>query len=300
MPFNTALSGIRAASTDLKVTGNNIANASTVGFKSSRTEFGDVYATSVLGSGSNAVGSGVQIQDVAQSFTQGTVSFTEKALDLAINGNGFFVLSDGGEARYTRAGSFGLDENGFMVNSSNGRLQGFPADIQGNIGGIAGDIQIQTSNLEPRRTTVVESVLNLDAAEGVLQSSGRQLTTQGVDIGVTQVGLQSATTTTLTGTVFTLPLANNFNTTPLDFDLTLGGQGTNIGTVSISLDSSAGVPAAVNTFNDLRILASVINAQIFAPTAPQTSIDLAADAVDLGGGNFAIEVSAVEEGLNSS
>ncbi len=296
MPFDTALSGIRAASTDLTVTGNNIANASTTGFKSSRTEFGDVYANS----GSNQIGSGVQVQDVAQGFTQGNVAFTEKELDLAINGNGLFVLSQQGEIRYTRAGAFGLDSDGFVVSATEARLQGFPADAQGNIGGIAGDIQIQTSNLDPRRTTMVESVLNLDASEPVLQSSGRQLRTEGVDVGVAQVGQQTVTSTILDGAAFTLPLGNDFTTTPVDFDLTLSGQGTNIGTVSISLDALSGVPNTVDTFNDLRILTSVINAQIFAPTAPQTTIDVVANAVDLGGGNFQLTFTALGEGLNSA
>jgi len=298
MPFDTALSGIRAASTDLTVTGNNIANASTNGFKSSRTEFGDVYAT--LGAGTNAIGSGVQVQNVAQQFSQGNVAFTEKDLDLAINGNGFFVLSQGGETRYSRAGSFGLDASGFAVNGDGARLQGFPADSSGNIGGIAGDIQIQTGNLEPRRTTLVETTLNLDASEPILQSSGRLLTTGGVEIGVTQVGFQSATATELSGASFTLPLANDFTATAIDFDLTLSGEGTNIGSLSISLDSAAGVPPTVSTFNDLRILASVINAQIFSPAPPQNAIDVIATAVDQGGGNFALEFNAVEEGLNSA
>ena len=115
MPFDTALSGIRAASSDLSVTGNNIANASTTGFKASRAEFGDVYATSVLGAGVNAIGSGVQVQEVAQRFNQGNVGFTENELDLAINGNGFFVVSQQGETLYTRAGSFGLDDEGYVV-----------------------------------------------------------------------------------------------------------------------------------------------------------------------------------------
>lgn len=300
MPFDTALSGIRAASTELTVTGNNIANASTTGFKSSRAEFGDVYATSVLGSGSNAIGSGVQVQRVAQNFNQGNVAFTEKELDLAINGNGFFVLSQGGEQQYTRAGAFGLDSDGFVVNANGGFLQGFIADSQGNIDGIPDDIRIQTANLEPRRTTQVNSVLNLDASEPVLQLSGRQLTTEGVNIAVAQVGLQQATTSTLTGGAFTLPLGNDFSTTPLDFDVTLTGQGTNTGTVSINLDAAAGVPATVNTFNDLRILASVINSQIFSPTGGQSTIDVVAEAVDLGGGNYQIEITAVEEGLNST
>ncbi|MFL0809613.1 MAG: flagellar hook-basal body complex protein [Agarilytica sp.] len=300
MPFDTALSGIRAASTELNVTGNNIANASTTGFKSSRVEFGDVYATSVLGSGSNAIGSGVQVQQVTQQFTQGNVAFTEKALDLAINGNGFFVLSQGGEVSYSRAGAFGLDDQGVIVNSTGSTLQGFPADAQGNISGVPGDMSIQTSNLEPRRSTLVESVLNLDASEAVLQTNGRQLTAEGVDIAVARVGLQDATTTTLTGNTFTLPLANDFSTTSMDFDIDLAGQGTNIGTVSISLDTAAGVPSTVSTFNDLRILASAINSQIFSPGGGQSSIDVVADAVDLGGGNFGLELQAVDEGLNST
>lgn len=81
MPFNIALSGIRAANSDLRMTGNNIANASTSGFKESRAEFGDIYSTSVLGTGSNQVGSGVRIQNIAQQFTQGNISFTDHILD---------------------------------------------------------------------------------------------------------------------------------------------------------------------------------------------------------------------------
>ncbi len=254
----------------------------------------------MLGSGSNAIGSGVQVQEVSQQFSQGNVAFTEKETDLAINGNGFFVLSAGGETQYSRAGAFGLNQDGLIVNATGARLQGFPADAQGNIEGIPGDITIQTSNLDPRRTTAVESVLNLDASEPILQSSGRELSTEGVAIAVAQVGLQTATTTTLTGNTFTLPLANDFSSTSMDFDVDLAGAGTNIGTVSISLDTTAGVPSTVSTFNDVRILASVINAQIFSPSGGQSTIDVVADAVDLGGGNYSIEFTAVEEGLAST
>ena len=84
MAFNIGLSGIRAASTDLSVTGNNIANASTVGFKQSRAEFGDVYTTTLLGTGTKPVGSGVMVENVRQQFSQGNISGTENALDMAI------------------------------------------------------------------------------------------------------------------------------------------------------------------------------------------------------------------------
>ncbi|WP_075185559.1 flagellar hook-basal body complex protein [Teredinibacter haidensis] len=300
MPFNTALSGIRAASTDLTVTGNNIANASTTGFKSSRVEFGDVYATSVLGAGSGAVGSGVQVQDVAQAFGQGNVSFTENELDLAINGNGFFLLNRGGEQLYTRAGTFGLSDDGFITNNAGARIQGFQADTAGNIGGITGDIQIQTSNLAPRQTTTVESILNLDSTDPVQQTIGREFITQGNAVGITQAGLQDATTTTLTGNTFGLPLGNDFSTAPMDFEIQLSGAVSgNNGTVSISLDTASGVPASINNFNDLRTLAGVINAQIFSPAVPETPIDLVADAVDFGGGVYGIEFTVLNEGENS-
>lgn len=300
MPFNTALSGIRAASSELRITGNNIANASTTGFKASRAEFGDVYATSVLGSGSNSSGAGVQVQDVSQRFTQGNVTFTENELDLAINGNGFFVVSQDGETLYTRAGAFGLDDEGFMVSNSGARLQGFPSDSSGNIGGIQGDIEIQTSNLAPRQTTNVSSILNLDSTQDVLQSTGRQFVTEGNLIGVARSGLQAETSTSLTGAAFTLPLANDFSTTSIDFDLQLSAASGNNGTVSISLDTTAGVPATITTFNDVRTLASVINAQIFSPTLPQVPIDAVATAVDNLDGTYSIQFSALQGGESSS
>ena len=128
-----ALSGIRAASSDLSITGNNIANASTVGFKSARAEFGDVYATSVLGAGSTSTGAGLRLQEVSQQFTQGNVAFTESGMDLAINGNGFFVVQQDGEQFYTRAGGFAIDRDGFVTANTGARIQGFPADGTGNI-----------------------------------------------------------------------------------------------------------------------------------------------------------------------
>lgn len=150
------------------------------------------------------------------------------------------------------------------------------------------------------RTTLVTPEINLDAGATPPQSSGRQITTDGVNISVARSGLKTATITTLTGVNFTLPLANNFSNTDMNFDITLAGQGNNLGTVSISLDAAAGMPSTVSTFNDLRILASVINAQVFSPTGGQTTIDVTAEAIDQGGGNYAIEISATQEGLSST
>src|SRR5690606_27020029 len=155
MSFNTALSGIRAANTDLQVTGNNIANASTVGFKSSRAEFGDVYTSTLLGGGSNLAGSGVTVQNIRQQFAQGNLKFTQSELDLSINGEGFFVVEKGGERLYTRAGTFGLDKDGNIVTNNNALLQGYGADVDGNINGVLGNLRVDVSSQEPRQTTGV-------------------------------------------------------------------------------------------------------------------------------------------------
>src|SRR5690606_28100751 len=97
MAFNTGLSGLRAASVDLDVTGNNIANASTVGFKSSKVQFGDLYASGFLSAGTNPIGDGVRVQDVKQSFGQSNISFTDNVLEMVMSGDGFYMLMSGGE-----------------------------------------------------------------------------------------------------------------------------------------------------------------------------------------------------------
>ena len=165
MSFNIGLSGIRAASSDLNITGNNIANAGTVGFKSGRAEFGDVYAASILGTGSNAQGSGVVLNNVAQIFTQGNINYTENSLDLAINGNGFFVTSNEGAVSYTRAGYFGTDREGFIVNNNGARLQGYGLGQAGQIDeGNRIDLRVDTRAGTPKATSEVKSTLNLNSS----------------------------------------------------------------------------------------------------------------------------------------
>ncbi|MEQ8265475.1 flagellar hook protein FlgE [Pseudohaliea sp.] len=165
MAFDTAISGINAATADLNVISNNIANASTVGFKSSRAEFADVYATSLLGAGSNAIGKGVSLVGVTQEFGQGNVSFTNNSLDLAINGGGFFQLSNQGALEYTRAGAFQVDREGFITSNQGARLQGFQVTPAGEISGQIGDIQIDTSLIDPNPTGLVDLTSNLDSRE---------------------------------------------------------------------------------------------------------------------------------------
>jgi len=184
MPFNTAISGLRAAGDTLRVTGNNIANASTTGFKSSRAEFADVYATSVLGTGGNSIGSGVRLSDVSQQFTQGNTSFTSNSLDMAINGNGFFILSDDGATSYGRNGAFHLDNEGFVVNSNGQELQGFLANDAGELSGNLSTLQIETDNLPPSQTTGVRATLNVDAEEVPPTVRGTTTGSTGPDINI--------------------------------------------------------------------------------------------------------------------
>ncbi len=165
MPFRTALSGINAASSQLQVIGNNIANANTTGFKLSRTEFADIFAASNIGSPSDAIGAGVRVSNVNQQFTQGNIDFTDNGLDVAINGGGFFQLSDNGANVYSRDGAFSVDSQGFIVNSRGQRLQGNLGDAAGNITPTVGDLQVNsTGNLSPAASSRVELGLNLDAS----------------------------------------------------------------------------------------------------------------------------------------
>lgn len=166
MSFNIGLSGLYAANKSLDVTGNNIANVATTGFKSSRTEFADQYAQSIRGtSGQTQVGSGVSTAAVAQQFAQGNLTTgTANSLDLAINGNGFFMISNNGEKLYTRAGAFHTDKEGYVVNSAGMKLQGYNVDANGDVvNGALSDLRVDSSNLEPKATNAITNVANLNS-----------------------------------------------------------------------------------------------------------------------------------------
>ncbi|MCG8425950.1 MAG: flagellar hook protein FlgE [Chromatiales bacterium] len=168
MPFQIALSGLDAASTELEVTGHNIANATTNGFKQARTEFSDVYAASIQDSSSTASGRGVKVSRIAQQFSQGTVEFTSNAFDLAINGEGLFAVKDNsGALTYTRAGAYSLDREGNVVNAEGKYLQGFPATENGGVvsfnTGSLTNISVPATSGEPFASTNVDVGLNLDS-----------------------------------------------------------------------------------------------------------------------------------------
>ncbi|MEQ5873777.1 flagellar hook protein FlgE [Pseudoalteromonas sp. NFXS39] len=171
MSFNIALTGLAAAQKDLDVTANNIANVNTTGFKESRAEFADVYASSVFSSGKTKNGDGVRTTMVAQQFHQGSLSFTNNSLDLAITGEGYFAMANDLGAQdftYTRAGAFKLNKDNFIVDASGNYLQGFPVDeATGDTTSVSlstsSALQIPDASGSPRATTNVYSSFNLDS-----------------------------------------------------------------------------------------------------------------------------------------
>ena len=133
MSFYTSLTGLKAATTELALTSNNIANVGTTGFKKSRASFGDIFATSPLQKATSVVGQGVSLKEVRQEFSQGNVEFSSNTLDLAISGEGFFPLksADGLTDIFTRNGSFVLDEQFSVINSSGQALLAAAVDSSG-------------------------------------------------------------------------------------------------------------------------------------------------------------------------
>ncbi|ASJ71807.1 flagellar hook protein FlgE [Granulosicoccus antarcticus] len=163
MSFEIALTGINAASTELSTISNNIANNATTGFKRSRAEFADVYAQSASSSSSSNVGQGVRVAQVRQEHTQGDMQFTDRNLDLAVEGLGMFRLNDDGSTLYTRSGNFGLDREGYIVDTSGNKLTGYGVDSNSDILPVMTDLKIDYSDLEPNRSTKIDITANLDS-----------------------------------------------------------------------------------------------------------------------------------------
>src|SRR5579862_6679433 len=162
MSFNIALTGLNAANEDLSVTSNNLSNVATVGFKGSRTEFADLFASTQQGA--IATGNGVAVSEIAQQFTQGNIETTGNTLDMAVSGNGFFVLSNNGALNYTRDGEFQLNSSGEVVNAEGLALQGYPALANGgfNTGGLS-NLSLNTGLSQPQATSTASITANLPA-----------------------------------------------------------------------------------------------------------------------------------------
>ena len=193
MSFATALSGLNAANNNLSVTGNNIANANTVGFKESVAQFADVYASSLSGNSSITPGAGVNVANDAQQFIQGTLQDTSNNLDMAISGSGFFTLSQTPASTtnltYSRDGEFSLNASGYLVNNQGNALMAYAPNgtsiSAGFSTGVLKPVQINTLTGAPGATSSVDMAVNLDANQTLpavqlsLATAGNTVSTAG-------------------------------------------------------------------------------------------------------------------------
>lgn len=159
----TGISGINANMSVLSVIGNNVANVNTTGFKGSRATFSDILSQSLTGN--NQIGLGVSLSAIQKSFTQGAFETTGNILDLAVSGDGFFLVQDPAmdATLYTRAGQFSIDKNGKVVNPDGYELQGYLADTSGALQNTVADLVISTGSIAPNASTSIEIEANLDS-----------------------------------------------------------------------------------------------------------------------------------------
>ncbi len=165
--FNIGVSGLHAAGSSMGVIGDNIANAGTHGFKSSRAEFQDLLAASLKGiDGGDQMGSGTKLAHITSQFTQGGITRTQNITDLAINGNGFFQVQAPSGKAFTRDGAFHFDKEGYMVNGDGYKVEGFMADEKGKeITNKMGAIKLGNTNIPATATKEVKMTANLDSRD---------------------------------------------------------------------------------------------------------------------------------------
>jgi flagellar hook-basal body protein len=289
MSFSTALSGLNAATADLNVKSNNIANVNTTGFKSSRAEFGDVFAVSAFGTSSKtAIGSGVVLSNVAQQFAQGNLEFTDNSLDLAISGEGFFAMApteDSGEITYTRAGAFGINKDGFVVNSEGSFLRTFPVDGNGTISATsmsaAKPLQLPASQGAPEPTTELKIATNLPSnATPIFKTNTPAVA--GVNPAIDPLAPADFSVNNLS---FTVKGDTNTDTVILTADYTALTPSDMLAEINAQLTTS-GVTATLNagilnfTDNTAGTIATPVVASIVGGTADQITNGIVTDASD--------------------
>jgi len=251
MSFQHGLSGLGAATKNLDVISNNVSNANTVGFKGSIAQFADLFAAGSSGGGaSTEIGIGSSLAAVLPQFTQGNISVTNNPLDLAINGQGFFRISDQGAISYTRDGQYQLDKTGYVVNSSGARLTGYPVDTAGDIvSSSPQDLKITTSDIAPSATTAATVAANLDSRSSLATAPF------SLSNGSTFNSASSLTVYDSLGNPHTLSLyfAKSAANT---WDVYAANDGTQIGAASVgqlSFLSSGTLDTATSTFPSVSI-----------------------------------------------
>ena len=168
--FNVGVSGLHAAGSSMTVIGDNIANAGTFGYKKSRAEFQDMLAKSLKGiDGGDQIGSGTKLAHVTAQYTQGNIQRTENITDLALNGNGFFVIDSAQGRGYTRDGSFHFDKEGNLINGDGNKVVGFQANEAGEITTKQAPITVGKTTIPAQASNEVKISMNLDSRDGIKQ-----------------------------------------------------------------------------------------------------------------------------------
>ncbi|WP_432380153.1 flagellar hook protein FlgE [Duganella sp. P38] len=263
--FQQGLSGLNAASKSLDVIGNNIANASTVGFKSSQAQFADLYANSLNGVSGNNPGIGVTVSKLAQQFTQGNIETSNNPLDIAINGGGFFRLVVNGAVQYSRNGQFHEDNTHTLVNAQGAVLTGYLANTAGVIQlGAPVPLTLDKSDLKPVATTEANFQLNLSSAEAVPKTVPFDATDP--------TSYNKQTVLTVYDTLGTAHIMTTYyvKTDANTWDVYAGADNKEIVT--------AGVAASVNTSTDVAAARTAYNNAVRAVPADPAAVGAAAAA----------------------
>ncbi len=244
MSYNIGLSGLRTTNQSLDVISQNIANVSTAGFKASRAELAALYSGGQAG--------GVEMQRVSQNFNKdGTKEFTGRDLDMAISGQGFFMVKDeSGQMRYSRAGMFNKDANNYIVSSSGMRLQGYAADASGNlVNGVLTDLQISASSLPAQASTSLEFVANFKADAAIPTSATFNPTDSNSFNFSYSSDLYDSLGTEHTLTQYLVKTADNqwmahyyLDGNPVD----INGTGTNTQAITFNPDGSLNTPTSIS------------------------------------------------------
>ncbi|MDP1558084.1 MAG: flagellar hook protein FlgE [Nitrosomonas sp.] len=279
MGFQHGLSGLNVASANLDAIGNNIANANTVGFKQSTVEFSDVFANSLGGGGGNKIGIGTEVAAVKQQFSQGNISTTNNPLDVAINGGGFFRMSNEGEVTYSRNGQFHIDNSGYIVNSQNLNLMGYLPDAAGKILQTEpANLQLSTADINPKITSKFSAGFNLDSR-----------TVSPAVLPVFDATDPNTYTSSTSGSIF--DSLGNSHVMTLYFQKTPTSGTWNAYATVDGASSATGVPIGVDLGSGIGLPQSIIfdsNGILTTPAAPlTTTISLDLIATDLGTANNA-------------
>ncbi|HTX23253.1 MAG TPA: flagellar hook protein FlgE [Steroidobacteraceae bacterium] len=244
MSFNIALTGLNAANEDLSVTSNNLANASTIGFKSSTTEFSSLFASSPTGVSATASGNGVAVAEVAEQFTEGNIETTGNSLDMAVDGNGFFILSDDGALSYTQDGEFQLNADNQVVNNQGQVVQAYPPLANGSFNtGALQDLTLTTSESAPNATTTVQLTANLPADSTAPADAPFSPTDPDSYTNTTSLSVYDSEGAAHTATLYFAATA-----TPGTWDVYeyIDGNAVNTTPATLSYNSSGGLTGATN------------------------------------------------------